>query len=129
MPYYSGISQKYTYLWSKYRPAILKLMIDSVNEPQEYKFLKHEFEAVNAKEKGGYTFVLRVFESKALNLIKDKIVAKDLLIILQQSKKAIELTSTATYEFMLDKQFVLHIKQEPIEEVEEVKEEEGKEEN
>ncbi len=28
MPYYPADTQKYTYLWSKYRPAILKFMVD-----------------------------------------------------------------------------------------------------
>src|SRR5210317_461191 len=109
MSYYSSTApSKYSYLWSKYRPAILRLMIDSAEDPQEYKFSKHEFHNVNAKEKGGHSFVLRVFEGKALNNIKTSIVAKDLLAILQQSRKASELTSVSTYEFTLDKNYLLH---------------------
>jgi len=109
MTNYSTITHRYAFLWNKYRPAILKLMIDSENEPQEYKFSKHEFHNVNAKEKGGYAFVLTVFDSKPVNDIRTSSLAKDLLVILQNSNKAAELTQTATYEFTMDKQFTLHI--------------------
>ncbi|MDA0194958.1 MAG: hypothetical protein O2887_06770 [Bacteroidetes bacterium] len=100
----------YTYLWNKYRPAILNLMIASDDGPQEYKFWDHEFKNVNPKEKGGYAFTLRVFQGKAINDIKTSAVAKDLLVILQQSKKAAELSEDSIYEFVLDKQFMFHIK-------------------
>ena len=117
MSYYSTtITSQYTYLWSKYRPAILRLMIDSAEGPQEYKFSKHEFYNINPKEKGGHSFTLRVFEGKALNDIKTSVVARDLLGILQQSKKASELVGISTYEFVLDKNFLLHIKKEETEE-------------
>ncbi|MEQ6119968.1 hypothetical protein [Reichenbachiella sp. MALMAid0571] len=109
MTNYSTITHKYAFLWNKYRPAILKLMIDSENEPQAYKFSKHEFHNVNAKEKGGYSFVLSVFDSKPVNDIRTSALAKDLLVILQNSNKASELTQTSTYEFTMDKQFTLHI--------------------
>jgi len=102
----------YTYLWNKYRPAILQLMIASADGPQQYKFWDHEFKNINPKEKGGYAFTLRMFQGKAINNIKTSTVAKDLLVILQQSKKASELGEDSIYEFMLDKQFMLHIKQE-----------------
>ncbi len=105
----SEASHTYTYLWNKYRPAILKHMIDSADGPQRYKMSKHEFTIINPKEKGGYSFTLNVFKGKAQNDIRTSIVAKDLLIILQNSKTANELVSNATYEFSMDKQFVLHI--------------------
>lgn len=127
MAYYATTAQTYTYLWSKYRPAILRLMVDAAESPQEYKFLDHEFKAVNAKEKGGYAFSMQVFQGKSVNSIKTSIVAKDLLIILQQSKRALELSQTATYDFTMDKQFVLRIKQEEAPKTEE--ENEGEEQN
>ena len=96
MAYYATSPQTYTYLWSKYRPAVLKLMVDAVDGPQEYKFLDHEFKSVNAKEKGGYAFVLQLYQGKAANSIKTSVVAKDLLIILQQSRRALELSETHT---------------------------------
>lgn len=106
---YFAISRIYTFVWSKYRPAILKLMIDSSDGPQQYKFSDHEFRRINPKEKGGYTFTLRVFRGKAINDIKASAPAQDLLRVLQQSGKASSLMETSTYEFMLDKHFVLHI--------------------
>jgi hypothetical protein len=99
----------YSYLWNKYRPAILKMMVDSTEGPQQYKFSGHEFKNLNPKEKGGYSFTLRAHQGKAVNNIKDSPVAQDLLGILQQSRKASELMGESTYEFMLDKQFVLHV--------------------
>lgn len=112
MSYYSIVTHEYGYLWKKYRPAILKLMIDASESPQEYKFSKHEFQSSKPTERGGYAFVLRAFQGKAENLIKDSFVAKDLLTILQQSGKACELMETSLYEFSLDKQFILHVKRE-----------------
>ncbi|MFC2125301.1 hypothetical protein ACFLU5_10850 [Bacteroidota bacterium] len=117
MSYYSTTPiSKYSYLWNKYRPAILRLMIDAAESPQEYKFSKHEFHNINPREKGGHSFTLRVFGGKAINDIKGSVVAKDLLEVLQQSKKASELVEISTYEFILDKQFLLHIRKEDTEE-------------
>lgn len=99
----------YSPVWNKYRPAILKMMLDAANEPQQYKLSAHEFKALNSKQKGGYNFTLQVSKGKALNNIKDSFVAKDLLEVLQLSKKASELINEASYEISMDKQFVLHI--------------------
>jgi hypothetical protein len=99
----------YLPIWSKYRPVILKLMIDAATEPQQYQLSGHEFKAMNARQKGGYNFVLQVLKGKAINNIRDCQAAKELLEILQISRKASELTEEAPYEITLDKQFVLHI--------------------
>ena len=99
----------YTPVWSKYRPAILKMMMDSLNAPQEYKLSAHEFRAMNAKPKGGYNFVLQVSKGKAINNIRDSIIAQELLEILQLSRKASELIDESPYQISLDKQFVLHV--------------------
>lgn len=109
--YYSDTSQ-YAHLWSKYRPAILRLMVDSEQSPQEYTFSNHEFKVAHPTEKGGYSFKLRVFNSKAVNDIRKSQVAKDLLRILQQSNKATELTEQSVYEFTMNKEFVLNIHRE-----------------
>jgi hypothetical protein len=107
---YSTMTTKlYFYLWNKYRPAILKLMVDAAEGPQQYKFSDHEFRILNPKEKGGYSFTLLAYQGKAVNNIRTSPVAQDLLGILQQSKKASELLDAFTYEFVMDKQFVLHI--------------------
>ncbi|MDP4680052.1 MAG: hypothetical protein NWS46_06750 [Cyclobacteriaceae bacterium] len=113
---YSTITHKYAYLWNKYRPAILRMMIDSNLEPQTYKLSKHEFQNVNSAEKGSYAFVLEVYKSKSVTDIRKTILAKDLLLILQNSGKATELTETATYIFTLDKHFILKIEYRAMEE-------------
>ena len=103
-------SNPYSTLWNKYRPVILQLMSAAVeNGPQQYKLFAHEFKAVGQKEKSGFSFVLEASNGKALNNIKTSTVAKNLLQVLQQSKRASELMSEAPYELSLDKQFVLHV--------------------
>ncbi|HYF68397.1 MAG TPA: hypothetical protein VD884_09680 [Ohtaekwangia sp.] len=99
----------YTPVWHKYRPVILRLMMSSGEESQQYNMSAHEFRALNAKEKGGYSFTLQASNGKAVNNIKTSIIAQNLLSILQDSPKANELMSTATYEFTMDKQFVLRV--------------------
>jgi len=115
--YSTTTTSHYTYLWSKYRPAILKLMIDCAEGPQEYKFSNHEFGNLNLKKKVNYSFMLRVYQGRALNNIKSSEVAQDLLGILKQSPKASELMEDLAYEFRLDKDFVLHISQEEVPEM------------
>jgi hypothetical protein len=102
--------QIYTPLWNKYRPAILQLMIASAEKPQQYKLSSHEFKQLNSKERS-FTFSMQVFKGKAITSVKKSVVAKDLLTVLELSKKAAELMDTKTYEFKLDKQFMLHITQ------------------
>lgn len=80
-----------------------------MESPQQYKFSNHEFSDINAKEKGGHAFTLQIFHGKAVNSIKTSIVAQDLLVLLQSSRKATELTETATFEFVLDKQGLLQV--------------------
>lgn len=112
---YPTTSHKYAYFWGKYRPALLKLMIDSADGPQQYKFSSHEIKSAHSKEKG-YSFLLKMHKGKAINNVRESPIAKDLLWILQQSGKAAELSDTCTYEFKLDKQFVLHVVKETEEE-------------
>ncbi len=111
---YLSSSKIYAYVWTKYKPAILKLMSEAASAPQQYKFSKHEIKIVNPKEKGGYTFLLKAHKGKALNDIRKSAIAKDLLSVLQQSNRAMELMQLSTYEFKLDKNFVLHITNESV---------------
>jgi hypothetical protein len=104
-----GNSKMYSYLWSKYRPVILKLMSAAANEPQEYRLYAHEFQALNPKQKGGYAFTLETFKGKAVNDIRKSPVALDLLQILQQSRRALELMDEAKFELSLDKNFILRV--------------------
>lgn len=106
-------SRPYAPVWNKYRPAILKLMVASADEPQEYKLYSHEFKAMNPREKG-FTFTLQVYQGKAVNNIRNSPIAQDLLVILEQSKKATELMHTHTYEFTLDKHFVLRVSKQAL---------------
>jgi len=103
------IDQTYGFLWGKYRPAILKLMIASAEAPQQYKFSAHEVRTANPKGKGGFTFTLKFHKGNAVSDVKLSVIAKELLRVLQQSKKASELSESSIFEFALDKHFVLHV--------------------
>ena len=111
-------SNPYSSLWNKYRPVILQLMSAAVeNGPQQYKLFSHEFKAIGQKEKTGFSFTLEASNGRALNNIKSSTVAKNLLQVLQQSKRATELLSEAPYELSMDKNFMLRINRKPVEKV------------
>jgi hypothetical protein len=84
-------------------------MVTSQEGPTQYKLFGHEFKALNSKERS-YTFELHAYKGKATNNIKTSANATDLLTILNSSKKAMELMQETHFEFILDKQFVLHVK-------------------
>lgn len=110
-------SRVYAFLWQKYRPALLKLMVDSETGPQKYPLSKHEIKSVHPNERGGYSFTLKLYKGKSVNDIRKSAIAKDLLGVMQQSKKALELAELAAYEFKLDKSFVLHVSKEVEKEI------------
>jgi hypothetical protein len=99
----------YTPVWNKYRPVILKMMIDSKQEPKTYQLSEHEFKAMNANQKGGYAFTLQVANGRVKNSIKEITVAQDLWQVLQTSPKASELISESTYQFVMDKNYLLRV--------------------
>lgn len=109
MEHHALDSLKYSYLWNKYRPMVLKLMKDAADGPQEYKFLKHEFHDINPKEKGGHSFSMELANGRPSKEVKTSMVAKSLFAVLDQSNKAMELAAGMTYGFTLDKQYLLHI--------------------
>ena len=106
----SMMGNVYAHVWNKYRPVILKMMIASEEEPQQYKFSIHEFKGANPKEKGSFAFTLQAFQGKNVNNIRNSEIAQSLMSVLQTSRKATELMEKETYEFVLDKQCVFHIK-------------------
>jgi hypothetical protein len=111
--------RKYAPLWNKYRPAILKMMLEAAAEPQTYKLMQHELVALDGKKKSNFGFSLRVSGSKAVNNIKDSELAQDLLNMLQLSRKATELTGLNTYDITLDRQLTLHVSQLKVEQEQE----------
>jgi hypothetical protein len=99
----------YTAVWNKYRPAILKMMIESSATPQQYQMSQHEFKALSPRQKGGYTFQLKVANSRAVSGLKDSMVAQDLWEVLKMSPKASTMIDEGSFEFAMDKQFILHV--------------------
>ena len=113
-----GPTHAYYSIWNKYRPAILRMMLDAAEEPQHYQLYPHEFHALSDRKRTGFNFTLHVSKGKAINNIRDSVVARDLLNVLQLSRKASELMDEDPYEIVLDKKFMLHINKmvEPAEE-------------
>lgn len=103
------LSKSYLPVWHKYRPVILRMMIDAKEEPKTYQLSAHEFKAMNAKQKGGYSFTLQVANGRVKNSIKDVSMAQDLWEVLQLSPKATELISESAYQFMVDKHYLLRV--------------------
>lgn len=117
-------------LWKKYKPVVLKLMMDAKDGVQTYPLSKHEFTDLAPKKNIVYSFKIDIFQSKPLVAIKTSLVAQDFMEMIRQSGKAIELMDTATYHIELDKQFMFHVSCTPVvneEETEEASEEAQKE--
>lgn len=102
-------ARKFASVWQKYRPAILRLMVDAEKGPQQYKFSPHEFKRLNPYEKKGYGFTLTFHKNKSVNNIRASEIANDLLMMLQASPTATGLSEQNTFEFILDKSSVLHV--------------------
>lgn len=98
----------YTPVWHKYRPVILKMMIDAGEQPASYQLSAHEFRALS-RQKGGFTFSLSLSNGKAVGGLRDSVIAQDLWQILQSSPKANELISHSNFQLTMDKDFVLHV--------------------
>ena len=105
---------KYAPFWSKYRPAILKMMRADINEWQEYRFMKHELSAIDQKPKGGFNFRLVISMNKLTRDSTNSDLAKDFLNMLRSSQTGLALMSTNNYEIILDKTQMLRISRQSI---------------
>lgn len=104
----------YSYIWHKYRPVILRLMVNAHDGPQQYTFSEHEFRRIFPKNRSSLAFILYMHRSKAVNNIKTSLLAHALLGILKESKTAVSLTENSTFEFRLDENFVLHVRKNQV---------------
>lgn len=106
---FENSSRKYAPFWSKYRPAVLKMMQASFDEWQQYQFMKHELMAIDMKPKGGFNFRLVLLMSKPTRDSTNSDLAKDFLNMLRSSQTASALMSSNQYEIVLDKSHMLRI--------------------
>lgn len=109
MRYDTLLTSAFYPLWKKYRPVMLKLMVDSDTEPQQYQMSKHEFTDLAPKKNIVYSFKIEMFNGAPLVAPKTSLVAQDFIAVIKQSGKANELMQSATYAFELDKQFRLNV--------------------
>jgi hypothetical protein len=98
----------YAPLWNKYRPAVVKMMVDARSAPQTYQLFEHEVCALAPKTRN-VKFTMRVQRSKSLTNLKDSVIASDLLHTLSLSNKAMELMELHAYEFTLGRDFTLSV--------------------
>ncbi len=103
--------RKYAHVWEKYRPAIIKLMKDSTDSPQEYKLYGHEFKDISPKKASGYSFNLGLENGRAVHSSKSNVLAQDLVYVLKKSSTASDLMDESNFKIQLDKQFVLKVEQ------------------
>ena len=97
-------------IWKKYRPVVLRLMIDSLEgTAQSYQFSKHEFADVNTRKSAVFSFKMETHKGRVLHPKKASIMASDLLALLKQSAKATELMDASVFNFVLDAQFNLTV--------------------
>lgn len=97
-------------IWKKYRPVILRLMIDATDgTDQTYKMSKHEFTDVNRKKTTTYSFKMQVHQGKVSYGRKGNLLASDLFEVLKQSAKANELMESSVFSFELNPQFQLSV--------------------
>lgn len=83
-------------------------MIDSLEgTAQSYQFSKHEFSDVNTRKSAVISFKMETHKGRVLHPKKGSVVASDLLALLKQSAKAIELMDAAIFTFLPDAQFNL----------------------
>lgn len=104
----------YTHIWNKYRPVILRLMVNAHDGPQQYRFSAHEFTRVSIKNRNSLAFILYLHRSEAINNIRTSLLAHSLLTILQDSNTAIRLSANSTFEFKLDQRFVMHVRKNEV---------------
>ncbi|MEQ9300877.1 MAG: hypothetical protein RIF33_20050 [Cyclobacteriaceae bacterium] len=110
-------------LWKKYKPAVVKTMVDAAEDgTATYQFSKHEFSDLDPKKNSTYTFKMSLSEGQLVASIKTSLVAQDLVMLLKQSAKAWEMIEAYSFDFVLDKHYVLTVtcvKELPKEEEEE----------
>ena len=104
----------YSYIWHKYRPVVLRLMVNAVDGPQQYVFADHEFRRMFPRNRSSLAFILYMHRSKAVNNIKTSPLAHALVGILKESKTAIRLTEDSTFELILDENFVFHVRKNEV---------------
>jgi hypothetical protein len=106
--------RKYAPFWSKYRPAILKMMQADLNEWQQYQLMKHELTAIDQKPKGGFNFRLVISMNRPTRDSSNSEIAKDFINMLRLSQTGMALMSTNQYEIILDKTQMLRISRQSI---------------
>lgn len=103
-----SLTPPYGPLWKKYRPVLIKLMLEAKNGPQEYKLFEHEVRSIVSVSKNP-AFTMRVTDGRIVSGTKGSVMGRDLLQTLQSSAKALELLQTSTFEFTVKRDYTLGV--------------------
>lgn len=94
--------------WNKYRPVVLKLMVEAKETPQSYGFFAHELRSITPKG-ASPIFTVQLHNGKPLQRLKESVITHGLIQMLSSSRKAMELMQTDTYEFSLNREHKLNV--------------------
>lgn len=111
---YESSFRKYAQFWSKYRPAVLHMMQASLEDGQQYQFMKHELSSIEKKPKGGFEFRLVISNGRAARQTRESEIASDLLNMLQLSQTGSTLMAANHYEITLDKKQTLRVSRQSL---------------
>jgi hypothetical protein len=89
-------------------------MVNAEEAPQQYSFSNHEFRRMFPANRKSLAFIVYIHRSKPLNNIKTSPLAHALVGILKESNTAVRLTENSTYEFMLDENFIFHVRRNEV---------------
>lgn len=104
-------TNKYLPLWEKYRAPILQKMkaAKEQNQTETYLLTKHEFTMLGERINTIYAFKMEIKNKRIRNNITGSSIARDLFMMLSNSKTACELWTDTTYLFQFDKAYNLSI--------------------
>lgn len=113
--YENIITKEFYTIWKKYKPVVLKMMIDSLDGSfQEYQFMKHEFTDVNPKKNASCSFKLQIYKGRNMKLTPTTVIATDLIAMLKQSIKGTELMKDHIFTISLNTSFKLLVSSEGV---------------
>lgn len=102
---------KYLPLWTKYRPAIIKMMKMAKEEQQQqdYQLSEHEFTDIGERIISRYAFNIEIKLGKVTNDISKTAVARDLVKAIEGSNFAKKLMEDSSYKINMGKDFNIKV--------------------
>jgi len=100
----------FTQTWNKYLPIIKILMKRSVTGSQSFDMNQTDFQRAAGGRKIKFTFTISLHKGRIQNITNPPALAKDLSELLQENSDTNKLVRKYDYEFSLNSNFQLTIK-------------------